>query len=61
MLQLGNKNKLTTISWAGADAGGGNATVSLSMTNQNDLAVLHAGDPALGIIGAGNYWKDHFA
>lgn len=59
VLQLGNKNKLTSVSYGGGDAGGGNATVSYSFTNSNDLVVLHSGDPAN--ISASDYWKDYFS
>ena len=31
----------------GGDATGGNATISYSYTNFNELTVLHSGDPAL--------------
>jgi len=59
VLQLGNKNKLTSISYGGGDAGGGNATITYSFTNSNDFVVLHSGDPAS--IDVGDYWKNHFA
>lgn len=59
IIGLGNKNKVTSISYGGADAGGGNATVSYSMTNNNDLVVLHSGDP-IG-LSAANYFKNWFA
>jgi len=59
VIQLGNKNKLTSISYGGGDAGGGNATITYSFTNSNDFVVLHSGDPAS--ITASNYWKNHFA
>ena len=58
VLQLGNKNKLTSVSYGGGDAGGGNATISYSFTNSNDFVVLHSGDPAP--INAADYWKDYF-
>lgn len=58
VLQLGNKNKLTSVSYGGGDAGGGNATVSYSFTNSNDFVVLHSGDPSN--IAEADYWKDHF-
>lgn len=61
VIQLGHKNKISSVNWGGGSATGGNVNISVSMTNNNDLAVLHSGDPALSIIGAGNYWKDHFA
>ncbi len=59
VFQLGKKNKLTSVSYGGGDAGGGNATITYSFTNSNDLVVLHSGDPAS--IGASDYWKNHFA
>ena len=62
VIQLGNKNKLTTVTYGGGDAGGGNATISYSMTNSNDFVVLHSGDP---LVGKGtyvntDYWRSHF-
>ena len=59
VIQLGQKNKLASVSFGGGDAGGGNATISYSFTNSNDLAVLHSGDPAT--IDEEDYWKNHFA
>ena len=59
VIGLGNKNKVTSVSYGGADAGGGNATVTYSMTNNNDLVVLHSGDP-IG-LSAANYFKNWFA
>jgi hypothetical protein len=59
VIQLGQKNKLASVSFGGGDAGGGNATISYSFTNSNDLAVMHSGDPAP--IAAEDYWKNHFA
>lgn len=59
VFQLGKKNKLTSVSYGGGDAGGGNATITYSFTNSNDFAVLHSGDPA-GITSS-DYWKDHFS
>ena len=59
VFQLGKKNKLTSISYGGGDAGGGNATITYSFTNSNDFVVLHSGDPAP--IQSSNYWKNHFA
>lgn len=61
IIQLGHKNKINTVTWNGAAAGqGDNASITYSMSNYNDLVVLHSGDPALLGIGAANYWKDHF-
>lgn len=59
VFQLGKKNKLTSITYGGGDAGGGNATITYSFTNSNDFVVLHSGDPAA--IPTGDYWKNHFA
>lgn len=59
VLQLGNKNKLTSISYGGGDAGGGNATITYSFTNSNDFVVLHSGDP-ISVQGSG-YWINWFA
>ncbi len=38
-LDLGNKNRLASVSYGGGDAGGGNATCTYSYTNFNDLDV----------------------
>lgn len=45
VIQLGNKNKLTSVSYGGGDAGGGNATITYALSNFNDFVVLHSGDP----------------
>jgi hypothetical protein len=45
VIQVGNKNKLTSITYGGGDAGGGNAEITYSMQNNNDFVVLHSGDP----------------
>lgn len=44
---LGNKNRLASVSYGGGDAGGGNATCSYSFTNFNDLDVqsIRQGSP----------------
>jgi hypothetical protein len=59
---LGNKNKVTSVTYGGGDAGGGNATVAYSMTNSNDFVVLHSGDPILGdgTLAGATYWADFF-
>ena len=59
VIGLGNKNKVTSVSYGGGDATGGNAAVTYSMTNNNDLVVLHSGDP-IG-LSAANYFKNWFA
>ena len=43
---LGNKNRLSSVSYGGGDAGGGNATITYSYTNFNDLRVTSDQDPA---------------
>jgi len=63
IFHLGKKNKISSITYGGGDAGGGNATISYSFSNFNDLVVLHSGDPirhADTTAGAG-YWTDKFA
>lgn len=39
---LGSRNRLSSINFAGGDAGGGNATMTFSYTNFNDLQVIDA-------------------
>lgn len=46
ILDLGNKNRLSSINYGGGDAGGGNATVTYSYSTYNALNVLHPSDPA---------------
>lgn len=58
VLQLGNKNKVSSVTYGGGDAGGGNATNSYSMTNSNDFVVLHSGDPI--DLAAADYFKTWF-
>lgn len=59
VFQLGKKNKLTSVSYGGGDAGGGNATITYSFTNSNDFVVLHSGDPMT--LTSSGYWKNWFA
>lgn len=40
-IDLGSKNKLATVNYGGADAGGGNATVTYSYVTYNDFTVTH--------------------
>ena len=42
---LGNKNRLASVSYGGGDAGGGNVTCSYSYTNFNDLDVQDIRNP----------------
>jgi len=48
---LGSKNKINSVSYGGGDAGGGNATVTYSYTNFNDLDVQNAQGTAEGGTG----------
>ena len=43
---LGKKNSLSSVSYGGGDATGGNVSITYSYTNFNDLDVLHRKDPA---------------
>ena len=51
VFDCGFNNRLSSISYGGGDATGGNATISYSYTNFNELTVLHSGDPALASKG----------
>jgi|688.fasta_scaffold00067_118 hypothetical protein len=46
IIDLGSKNRLSSINYTGGDAGGGNATVTYSYSTYNSLSVLHPNDPA---------------
>lgn len=49
ILDLGSKNRLSSVSYGGGDATGGNATQTYSYTNYNDFIVTRSGginDPA---------------
>jgi hypothetical protein len=46
---LGAKNRLSSVSYAGGDTGGGNVSCTYSYTNFNELEVLHPQDPAIGL------------
>ena len=58
VFQLGRKNKLSSISYGGGDAGGGSATITYSFINSNEFAVLHSGDPMN--MTASNYFVDWY-
>jgi hypothetical protein len=47
---LGDKNKLTSVNYAGGDTGGGNVTVTYSYSTFNDFIVVHESTGA-GIAG----------
>ncbi len=44
-IYLGRKNKLSSVNYAGGDAGGGNVTVTYGYTTQNEFTVVHQRDP----------------
>lgn len=44
-IDLGNKNKLASVTYGGADAGGGNAACTYTYTTFNDFNVTHPSDP----------------
>lgn len=46
IFDMGANNRLSSVSYGGGDAAGGNATISYSYTNFNELTVVHSGDPA---------------
>jgi hypothetical protein len=64
VLHLGKKNKVSSVSYGGGDAGGGNATITYNFSNFNDLVVLHSGDPIRGSSvstdSSTGYWGDRF-
>jgi hypothetical protein len=46
VFDLGTNNRLSSVSYGGGDAAGGNVSLTYSYTNFNSLNVLHAQDPA---------------
>lgn len=46
IFDLGTKNRLSSVTYGGGDAGGGNATTTFSYSTFNDLIVTHPEDPA---------------
>jgi hypothetical protein len=47
-IDLGTKNRLSSVNYTGGDAGGGNATITYSYSTFNNLSVYHPEDPATG-------------
>jgi hypothetical protein len=43
-IDLGSKNKLSSVSYGGGDAGGGNSTCTYSYSTFNDFTVTHPSD-----------------
>lgn len=52
IIYLGTQNKLSSVSYGGGDAGGGNVTVTYSYSTFNDFTVLHPQD----MSNSGAYW-----
>lgn len=52
VIDLGTKNKLTSVKQTFGDTGGSNATYSLSFTNKSVMSVFHPNDPS-NIVYAG--------
>lgn len=44
-INLGTKNRLNSVTFGGASAGGGNATCTYSYSNDNDFIITHPQDP----------------
>lgn len=44
VINLGSKNKLTSVNYTGGDTGGGNATITYSFSNYNNLLVNDSSD-----------------
>jgi hypothetical protein len=50
-VDLGERNRLSSVSYGGGDATGGNVSLTYSYSNFNDFKVLHPEDPAFGVYG----------
>jgi hypothetical protein len=62
VIHLGKKNKISSITYGGGDAGGGNASITYSFSNFNDFVILHSGDPIRDSnTSATQYWADKFS
>jgi len=58
-IYLGDKNKLSSVNYAGGDTGGGNVTVTYSYTTFNDFTVAQSGGLLSRSTGAGGSgWYD---
>lgn len=54
-IQLGGKNKLTSVNYNGGDTGGGNVSVSYSYQTFNDFVVAHSGGLYYANVNASGY------
>lgn len=57
-IYLGTKNKLESVDYGGADAGGGNATSTYNFTTFNNLTVMAEYDPNPANTGGGGWWAN---
>ena len=60
VFDLGKKNRLSSVSYGGGDATGGNVSISYSYSNFNEMTVLHPQDPAFSTYSTDqkNWTKD---
>lgn len=56
-IYLGTKNKLSSVTMGGADAGGGNMTLTYSYITYNKLTVLHQQESSIN-TSAGAWWNN---
>lgn len=62
VIHLGKKNKVSSTSFGGGDATGGNTSITYSFSNFNDFVILQSGDPIRGAdTSLTGYWGDKFA
>lgn len=55
-IYLGRKNKLSSVNYGGGDSAGGNATVTYSYSNFNDLTILHESGSNVNFSGLADDW-----
>ena len=60
VVDLGKKNKLSSVSITGGDAGGGNEEITYSYTNFNDMTVYHPQSPMYKEPNEANYATSTF-
>lgn len=59
-INLRYNNKITSIQEGGADAGGGNETVTYNFSNFNAMTVTHFNDPNATLGATGNAWLNWY-
>jgi len=57
VLDLGTKNRLSSVNYTGGDAGGGNVTTTYSYSTYNALSVYHPNDPANVSVDGGFFFN----